>query len=127
MSVSDVLTAMDLQPGHWVHLNGDPCEQGQGVELNANRLTRWLAKHGPRFGWTETDRPTASDAASRGHTVVVAWDSGGSRPGHVAIMLHEGTIAQAGRKNFVGGTVREGFGTLTPRFFVQMHGGSHES
>lgn len=125
--VSDVLTAMGLQPGHWVHVNGDPGKQGQGVELNANRLTRWLVKHGPRFGWTETNRLAASDAAERGHTVVLAWDSETSKPGHVAIMLHEGTIAQAGRKNFVGGTVREGFGTLTPRFFVHIPSGPHST
>lgn len=125
--VSDVLTAMGLQPGHWVTDDGDPAEDGHGWELNANRMVRWFRVHGAENGWEETDRPEACDAAARGHVVVVAWDSQSPGPGHIAIMLPEGSIAQAGRKNFVGGTIREGFGTKTPRFFVQLHGGSHNA
>jgi hypothetical protein len=65
----------------------------------------------------------ATDAAARGHLVVVGWDSKGKGSGHVAILLPEGPIAQAGRKNFVGRTVAEGFGKYPVRFFIQANSG----
>jgi len=125
--VTDVLTQMGLQPGHWMRKDGAPAQVGKGQEMNANAIVRWLEKHGPRFGWQEADRESAQAAAERGHVVVVGWDSGTSYPGHVAILLAEGTIAQAGSRNFVGETIRAGFGDKPVRFFVQMHGGSHEA
>ena len=128
--VSDVLTALGLQPGHWCDTDGNPAKDGQdgAFEMNANRMARWFKLHGPRNGWEEADRLTASDAAGRGHTVVVVWDSKlVGTPGHIAIMLPEGTIAQAGRKNFVGGTIREGFGKLTPKFYVHVPSGPHSA
>lgn len=125
--VSDVLQAMGLEPGHWVDEAGNPTEDGHGWELNANRMIRWFKLHGEEHGWTQAPRTAALDAAARGHMVVVGWDSRSSGPGHIAILLPEGTIAQAGRKNFVGGTIREGFGNREVTFFVQMHGGSHST
>ena len=124
--VTDVLQAMGHQPGHWVDDDGGPAEDGHGWELNANRMVRWFRTHGKTYGWVECDRRVACDSAARGHTVVVGWDSQASGPGHIAILLPEGTIAQAGRRNFVGGTIREGFGDRKVRFFVQIHGGSHD-
>jgi hypothetical protein len=123
---TDVIQAMGHEPGHWVRKDGNPALVGQGIELNANGLIRWMAEHGPKKGWIVADRQTATDAAARGHLVLVGWDSKSAKPGHVAIMLPEGTIAQAGRRNFVGETIRSGFGQLQPVFFVQMHGGSHQ-
>lgn len=125
--VSDVLTAMGLEPGHWIDDDGHPAEDGHGWEMTANRMVRWFRTTGKDYGWVETDRRIALDSAARGHVVVVGWDSQGKGPGHIAIVLPEGTIAQAGRKNFVGGTIREGFGDRNVRFFVQIHGGSHTS
>jgi hypothetical protein len=123
--VTDVLSAMGLQPGHWMRKDGAPAQVGQGQEMNANALVRWFVQHGARFGWQEADRDAALAAAARGHTVVVGWDSGTGFPGHIAIVLPEGAIAQAGARNFVGETIRAGFGDKPVRFFVQMHGGSH--
>ena len=91
--VTDVLTQMGLQPGHWMRKDGAPAQVGKGQEMNANAIVRWLEKHGPRFGWQEADRESA----------------------------------QAGSRNFVGETIRAGFGDKPVRFFVQMHGGSHEA
>lgn len=125
--VTDVITAMGFEPGHWVQADGTPAPVGSGKELNANGLVRWLIEYGPVKGWIEADKATATDAAARGHLVVVGYDSKSNKPGHVAVMLHEGTIAQAGRRNFVGETVRSGFGALPVRYFVQMHSGSHHS
>lgn len=128
--VSDVLQAMGLQPGHWCDADGEPADDGQPdtYEMNANRMARWFKLHGPRNGWEEAERGVASDAAARGHVVVVVWDSQHMRkPGHIAVMLPEGTIAQAGRQNFVGKTIREGFGQLTPRFYVHVPSGPHSA
>ncbi len=121
--VSDFLDAMGLPP---THVEG-------GQELNANMMIEWLSSpKGAGTGWVEADRKTALDAASRGHVVLVTYFNRNinpltnkQRPGHIAVVLAEGTIAQAGRTNFVGKTVREGFGALPVQFFVQMRGGSH--
>lgn len=123
--VTDVIDAMGFDPGHWVAKDGTRADVGKGEELSANKLVRWFVEKGPSHGWTEADRPSAVDAAARGHLVVVGWDSLGPGSGHVAILLPEGTIAQAGRTNFVGRTIAEGFGRLPVKFFVQMRGGSH--
>ena len=124
--VTDVCDAMGFQPSHWVTTDGEQAGVGEGVELNANGLCRWFAKFGASKGWVEADRKTAMDAAERGHFVVLGWDSKSEKPGHVAVLLPEGTIAQAGRTNFVGKTIREGFGDLKPRFWIQARGGSHK-
>lgn len=123
---TDVLAAMGFPPSHWVNPDdGSPSEMGKGQELTANLMARWFTKFGAAQGWVDADRQTATDAAARGHLVVVIWDSQGKGPGHVAIMLPEGTIAQAGAENFVGKTIREGFGNRPVKFWVQSHGGKH--
>lgn len=124
--VTDVFDALGFPPSHWVDpMNGSPAAQGKGVELNANGLMHWMRTYGPAQGWIHADRTTALDAAARGHLVMAGWDSQSGRPGHVAIVLPEGTIAQAGGTNFVGKTIREGFGNLPVEFFIQSHGGKH--
>lgn len=120
--VWDYTRAMGCEIPHWVTSTGDAAPVGKGRELNANGIVRWLAKHGPPRGWIEADRQTAMDAAARGHTVVVGWDSQSSAPGHVAILLPEGTIAQTGAKNFIGRSIREGFGTRAVVFYIYAPG-----
>jgi hypothetical protein len=123
---SDVITAMGFGPGHWVHEDGSPAKLGEGTELSANGMARWFGTHGAGRGWMSTDKDTAFSAAERGHLVVVTYDSKSGKPGHIAVMLPEGTIAQAGRTNFVGRTLREGFGALPVSFWVQMRGAAHK-
>lgn len=125
--VSDVCDAMGFAPSHWV--NPDTGEQagfGEGIELNANGMCSWFKQFGAKHGWIEADRITAMDAAARGHLVVLGWDSKTNKPGHIAVLLPEGTIAQAGRTNFVGKTISEGFGKLPVKFWIQSRGGSHK-
>ena len=112
--VSDFLDAMGLPP---THVEG-------GVELSANAMIEWLASpKGAGTGWIEADRETALGAAERGHVVLITYfQHARGRSGHIAIVLPEGTIAQAGKANFVGRTIREGFGTLPVVFFVQSRG-----
>lgn len=125
--VTDVCRAMGFAPGHWVNTSGDPDVQStKNMELSANHLVEWLHHHGERYGWLPSERDAALDAAERGHLVIVAWKNPSGKSGHVAILLPEGTIAQAGKKNFVGYTIREGFGTLPVEYFIQLRGGSHQ-
>lgn len=119
--VWDVTRQMRCEIPHWVK-DGAAADPGQGNELTANGMHKWLKKYGPANGWHPAERLAALDAAARGHVVVVCYNSHSSRPGHIAIVLPEGTIAQAGRENFVGKTIREGFGTLPVEFFVQVRG-----
>ena len=118
--VSDFLDALGLPP---THVEG-------GEELNANAMFDWLSSpKGAGTGWIVADRGTALDAAARGHVVLAGYFNPNispitkkPRPGHIAIVLPEGTIAQAGKQNFVGRTIREGFGDLPVVFFVQTKG-----
>lgn len=122
--VTDVIKAMGHVPGHWMDpKSGEPTEPGTGEEMTANRLVRWFLKHGARKGWIAADRGTAVDAAARGHLVIVGWDSVSKGPGHVAVLLPEGTISQAGSTNFTGKTIAEGFGKRPVQFFIQSNSG----
>lgn len=124
--VTDVTDAMGVAPTHWMSKDGSPSKIGGEVEMNANRLVRWLAEHGETYGWSEQDRLSAFDAAARGHLVLVVYDSGSDKSsGHVAVLLPEGTIAQAGARNFVGETIAAGFGALPIKFYVQTRVGLH--
>lgn len=123
--VTDVVTACGFQPQHWMTSKGAPAPVGKGVEMSANRLVEWLSSTGAAYGWVTADRQTAFDAAARGHLVVCGWrNPEPAKSGHVAILLPEGTIAQAGRTNFVGKTLREGFGNLPVQFFIQAQSGT---
>lgn len=120
---SDVLSAMGLPPPHWVSQTGEPLPgpASDGVELTANGMANWLETHGIRNGWVSTGREEAMDAAARGHVAVVTYTAP-KGSGHIAILLPEGTIAQAGKLNFVGRTIREGFGNLPVQFWVNIYG-----
>lgn len=121
--VTDVSDAMGYPPSHWMGFDGNPSKDGTGMEMRANRLVRWFQQHGERFGWKAADKKTAMEWAAKGHLVIVGWDSRTTEePGHVAVLLPEGTIAQAGRRNFVGETIAAGFGNLPVQFFVQTQG-----
>lgn len=117
--VTDLFNAMGVVPGHWMNEDGSLGEQGHGIEMSANRLVRWMKEHGPAYGWTPTDKDTAFDAAERGHLVMLGWENIGGGSGHVAILLPEGTIAQAGKRNFIGEPVSAGFGNLPVLYFVK--------
>lgn len=118
--VSDFLGALGLPP---THIEG-------GYELSANDMIEWLnSPKGVETGWIPGDRAEALDAADRGHVVLVSYFNPNinplthkHRPGHIAIVLPEGTIAQAGRDNFVGKTIAYGFGTLPVQFWIQTKG-----
>lgn len=125
--LTDVVRAMGHLPHHWMKADGSgPGKPPSDVEMSANKLVAWFDKFGPAHGWIESDRQSAFAAAERGHLVVLGWFNDKPGSGHVAVLLPEGTIAQAGRRNFVGEPVSAGFGTLPVRYFVQMNSGPHK-
>ncbi len=121
----DYTRAMGCEIPHWVDADGNPTDPNKGRELSANATVAWLDKQGAQRGWIGADRRTAFDAAERGHVVVLGWHSGSAKSGHVAVLLPEGTVAQAGRRNFVGETVERAFGKLPVRYWIQANGPHH--
>ena len=72
--------------------------------------------------WELVDAHVAQRCADEGQLVFAAWKNPGG-PGHIAVLLpslgEPGVwIAQAGRVNFGRGRLENGFGTLSPSFFV---------
>lgn len=121
--LTDVCDAYGVPPTHWMHEDGTPAQYGRGLEMSANRLVRWFHSKGARYGWIVADKQTAMDAAARGHLVALGWDSKTSGPGHVAVLLPEGTVAHAGRKNGVGIPIGQAFGkSRAPDYFIHAHG-----
>lgn len=111
--VWDVSRAAGCEIPHWYDLQtGQYREVGHGIEMHANRMVDWL-----KGNWAEMVRDAAFDAAAAGYLVVCGWRNPGGI-GHVAVLLPEGTIAQAGASNFVGKPINHGFGKYPVRFFA---------
>lgn len=116
----DVARAVGLDNAHWINqaTNQEVLPGTKGaIETNANMQVRRLARL-PQ--WRKVARADALGLAKDGHLVLLGWDSQSARPGHIAVLLPEGTIAQAGAENFVGGTIARGFGPLQPQFFASI-------
>lgn len=121
----DATRAMGAEIPHWVDRNGNPAAVGaRGAwEMDANATNRWLHNHGPRNGWRQVSAEEAQRMANQGHPTVASWNNPGGI-GHIAMVrpgeLTAGgpTIAQAGSSNFNSGTVRQGFGSAQPEYFV---------
>lgn len=127
--VTDVVKAMGVRgPRHWHLSDGGEAKMGQGIEMSANRMHAWFRKHGAVYGWWEVDQGTAEAAAERGHLVVCSWPSDGRRePGHVAILLGEDRITQAGKNNYESCSIKAGFGNRPVSFWVQVErAGGHQ-
>ena len=88
--------------------------------LRANDMIDWLTSHGTaRYGWREIDLADAEVRAGNGAFVVVAWQNPkADESGHVALMLPDGTITQAGRTNHATCSIAHGFGDRPLRFFT---------
>lgn len=116
--VSDVGEAYGLYLPHW-HLN---------MEFSANRLIDWFRSDsdagGTKYGWEEHTPHETMGAVMEGIFGVVTHKNP-SGIGHVAVVLPIETsddsnpyIAQAGRTNFVGRRLTDGFGDKPVRFFT---------
>lgn len=107
--VWDVTRAMGVEiPHFWSGADN-------GKEMRANDIHRWLDMG--TNGWRKVTAAAARTFAAQGIPVVLAWPNPGGT-GHVAMMLPDGLIAQAGRTNFFGGSVGAGFGVHVPDYFA---------
>lgn len=106
--VSDATRALGCEIPHWL--------DKPRRELNANGICDWLEAS---TDWRELGARDAIVEASTGYPVVLAWrNPDPRRSGHVAMMLPDGTIAQAGKRNLFGAEIEAGFGRLAPLFYT---------
>lgn len=116
---------MGAEIPHWVDASGNPAEPfaAGAHELSANNTARWLAMHGPRFGWNMATKAQARVYALAGKPACVTWINPTGASGHVAWLRGNqpdpGVIrtAQAGKVNFSNGTLAQGFGSAGPVAF----------
>lgn len=119
----DVTKAMSCEVAHWVDpATGVEVPMGKGVELSANGVCDWFARHGLDFDWMQCSKKKAMDRASKGFPTVVTWNNPGGI-GHVAVIL-PGTdfchIAQSGATNFFDANIAKGFGSI-PNLVFYTH------
>lgn len=114
-------------PFHWVDKKGNPLMFGPGTsvkgdELRANGLIDWFRKYGHGYGWIKVSRAEALLLAQKHRLVAVTYHSGSEEiSGHIATLLEDGTIAQAGAGNpFIGKSIEAGFGDKPVEFWAHV-------
>lgn len=124
---TDVVQLLKLPgPFHWVDLKGNPLlfQPGtavKGTELSANGLVNWFNKYGHGFGWIKVTKAEALQHAQNNKLVGVTFHSGTNHSsGHIAVLLADGTIAQAGRTVFYGRSIQAGFGDKPVEYWVYV-------
>lgn len=112
--VSDVTAALGCPIPHWVTQAGRPTthddSKNGAKELNANAMHNWLLEFGGQFGWRQISKGEAFERADAGYPVVASWKNV-KGAGHIAMVIPDGQIAQAGAVNFAAGQLEYGFGT----------------
>lgn len=130
--VWDCTRLLGCEVPHWVNGSG----MGSGIptdgpflgarEQTANDMADWLQVDGPRYGWGSVTTNDAQWHANVGNPTVAVWRNP-SGTGHIAMVrpgeLHPEKgpcIAQAGKRNFRSGHVRDGFGAHPVEYFVHL-------
>jgi hypothetical protein len=112
----DVTKAMGAEIPHWYDkVSGVPMPVGKGSEMRANDMVTWLDQG--NGGWRQVPGDTAKARAAVGYPTVVIW-ANPSGPGHVAMLLPDGSIAQAGATNLWRASITSGFGYRAVKFFT---------
>lgn len=114
----DATSAMGTEIPHWYDpATGAATVVGRGSEMRANDVYNWLVKQ--QFGWREGSYDQAKANAALGRPTVAAYfNPTPGRSGHVAMVLPNGNIAQAGATNHFDVPVSRGFGNLPVRYFL---------
>jgi hypothetical protein len=98
--------------------------QGKYPTGMANSMNTWFNTQGPKNGWRKVSAAEAQQLANQGKPTVASWKNPTGVHGHIGMIrpgeLKNGspTMAQAGGTNFNKGTVRQGFGSKQPEYFV---------
>ncbi len=116
--VWDATSAMGAEVPHWYDpATGAVTSVGRGVETRANDVYNWLVRG--LGGWREGTYAEATANAAQGRPSVAAYfNPTAGRSGHVAMVLPNGNIAQAGAHNYFDVLVKTGFGSLPVRYFL---------
>lgn len=112
----DVTRAMGAEIPHWYDpATGNPMPVGKGSEMRANDMVSYLEQM--RGGWQQVPSELARSRAAAGYPTVIVWRNPDG-PGHIAMLLPDGTIAQAGASNLWRGSITAGFGYRPLKFFT---------
>lgn len=103
--VWDATIALDCEVPHYL----------DNKETTANQMIKWL--EGEPGGWRKVDHQEAEHLASFGHPVIVTFFNTKGH-GHMAMMLPNGHIAQAGIAGLYDAPVKAGFGDKPISFFA---------
>lgn len=116
--VWDATSAMNAEIPHWYDpTTGEKTAVGRGTEMRANDMYRWLERQ--LQGWREGTLAQAQANAAAGRPTVIAFfNTTPGRSGHVAMMLPNGNIAQAGATNLFDAPIARGFGNYPVRYFL---------
>lgn len=106
--VWDCTSALGCEVPHWYDANTlKPGVVGRATEMTANAMCEYL--RAGAGGWRTVSRDGALESAALGEPTIVAWENYGG-PGHVAMLLPGGLIAQAGAANLWLAPIEAGFG-----------------
>jgi LysM repeat protein len=124
--VWDITTAMGCELPHWLDRTGRaaiPYSSGAN-EVNINGGIDWMINQGVRYnGWRKASSTEAQQAANLGQMALALWKNPTGH-GHTAVVrpgniTSEGPAsAQAGRRNFNSGHIKNGFGELVPDYYI---------
>lgn len=125
---TDVVQQMQLEgPFHWVDKKGNPMRYRHGMgslatELSANGLVAWFGQYGEAHAWKNVQAAIALEYAKKPVLVAVTYyNPTPNRSGHIALLLEDGTIAQAGAgMPFVGKPLELGFGKMPVQYWVYV-------
>lgn len=86
-----------------------------GIEKLANQMIDWL--DGEAAGWKKIDQQEAEHLASFGHPVIATYKNPHGH-GHMAMLLPNGHIVQAGIAPLYDAPLKSGFGSRPVKFFA---------
>jgi hypothetical protein len=99
----DFTRALGCEIPHWVTADGNSAPPfGPGArETTANMLAEWLWTHGAAHGWRPVEsRELAAMRADLGYPTVAVWrNPNATASGHIALMLPNDIVIQAGTRN----------------------------
>jgi hypothetical protein len=121
--VWDATSALECEIPHWFNpASGEKAPVAGGSEMDKwgreHDMGGWLVKFGAAHGWRKVEPAEAAARSDAGYPVVVDYSPGPGREGHVAMLMADGLICQAGAHNLFKGTFGQGFGSLPTTFWT---------
>jgi hypothetical protein len=100
--VWDGTRALGCEIPHWFDpATGHPTKPFVGGEMTANMMGAWFEEFGVAHGWSRIPGPDADARGAAGFPTVAQWSNPTGGSGHVAFLVGEGQVHQAGAVNGV--------------------------